>query len=367
MGSNLVTISFYSSLNPQACVMKMQYKLVRTLLLVLGFLISSLAHAEYLLGPGDMVRIAVYGNADLSTETRITQEGKLTFPLLSEVAVGGLTVAQSEKKISSLLEEGGFIKQAQVNIVVLQFTSQQISILGDVLKPGRYPLEQTSSLVDVLALAGGVNTNGSDMVTVFSRRDGKTEQHDYDLRDMLRKGMGASVKINSDDIVYAHAREVSVLGQVNRPGKYSLQEGVRNVVDLLSMAGGINGGGSDSVTVLAVRNGKLERYEIDVDSLFYSGDVSTNLELAAGDMVYVPRAPVFYIYGEVQRPGAFRLERGMTVAQALVTGGGLTMRGTERGLRIKRRNASGALETIDAGAGDRVHTDDIIFVRESLF
>lgn len=347
--------------------MQMQHKLIRTFLLAFGLLLSLLAHAEYLLGPGDMVRITVYGNPDLSTETRVTQEGTLTFPLLGEVSVGGSSVVQSEKKIASMLEEGGFVKKAQVNIVVLQFTSQQISILGDVLKPGRYPLERSSSLVEVLALAGGVNPNGSDMVTILSRRDGKNEKHDYDLRDILRRGMGASIKVNSDDIVYAHAREISVLGQVNRPGKYSLQEGVRNVVDFLSMAGGINPGGADTVTVITYGNGKMARHEIDVDALFRSGDASSNLELAAGDMIYVPRAPMFYIYGEVQRAGAFRLERNMTVAQALATGGGLTMRGTERGLRIKRRNADGVLETIEAKASDLLHADDILLVRESLF
>jgi polysaccharide export outer membrane protein len=347
--------------------MQIQHKLTRTFLLIFGLLVSFLAHAEYLLGPGDMVRISVYGNADLSTETRVTQEGRLTFPLLGEVPVGGLSVAQSEKKIATMLEQGGFIKQAQVNIVVLQFTSQQISILGDVLKPGRYPLERTSNLVEVLALAGGVNQNGSDMVTVFSQYEGTTKKHDYDLRDILRKGVGINIKVNSDDIIYVHAREVSVLGQVNRPGKYSIQEGVRSMVDFLSMAGGINSGGADTVTVLVFSNGKLERHEIDVDDLFHSGNASSNLELAAGDMIYVPRAPVFYIYGEVQRAGAFRLERNMTVAQALATGGGLTARGTERGLRIKRRNADGVLETFDAKAGDLLHSNDILFVRESLF
>lgn len=263
--------------------MQMQYKLIQTFLLAFGLLISCLAHAEYLLGPGDLVRIAVYGNPDLGTETRVTQGGTLTFPLLGEVAVGGSSVVQSEKKIASLLEEGGFVKKAQVNIVVLQFTSQQISILGDVLKPGRYPLERTSSLVEVLALAGGISPNGSDIVTILSQSEGKTIKYDYDLPDLLRKGKGVNIKIYTDDIVY------------------------------------------------------------------------------------VPHAPMFYIYGEVQRPGSFRLERNMTVAQALATGGGLTMRGTERGLRIKRRNTDGVLETIDTQAGDLLHADDVVFVRESLF
>lgn len=345
----------------------MQHKLIQTFLLAFGLLVSCLAHAEYLLGPGDVVRITVYGNPDLNIETRITQQGTLTFPLLGDVSVVGTSVVQSEKKIASLLEQGGFIKQAQVNIVVMQFSSQQISILGDVSKPGRYSLDRTTSLIEALAMAGGINPNGSDMVTVFSQHDGKTEKQDYDLRDILRSGMGANIKVNSDDIVYAHAREVSVLGQVNRPGKYSMQEGVRNIVDFLSMAGGVNQIGADTVTVTALRDGKLLRHEIDIDALLRNGDASPNIELAAGDTIYVPHAPMFYIYGEVQRPGSFRLERNMTVAQALAIGGGLTMRGTERGLRIKRRNANGVLETIEANAGDLLRADDVLFIRESLF
>lgn len=346
----------------------MQHKLICMFLLSCSLLVSLLAHAEYLLGTGDMVRITVFGNPDLTTETRVTQAGTLTFPLVGEVIVGGLTVASAEKKLASMLEDGGFLKQPQVNIVVLQFTSQQISILGDVSKPGRYPLDRPSTLVEVLALAGGVNSSGSDMVTILSQHEGKTEKHDYDLRDVLRKGEGANIKIGSDDIVYAHAREVSVLGQVNRPGKYSVVEGVRNVVDFLSVAGGINPAGADAVTVITHREGKPVRKEIDVDALFRNAaDASSNFELAAGDMIYVPRAPMVYVYGEVQRPGSFRLERNMTVAQALAVGGGLTPRGTERGLRIKRRNAAGVLEAIDAKVGDLLLTDDILVVSESLF
>ena len=87
----------------------------------------------------------------------------------------------------------------------------------------------------------------------------------------------------------------------------------------------------------------------------------------SGDIIYVPRAPVFYIYGEVQHPGALRLERDMIVAQALAAGGGLTARGTERGLCIKRRNAKGVLETISAEATTPVLADDVLQVQESLF
>lgn len=263
---------------------KMQYKWIRIFLLTGGLLVSFLAHAEYLLGPGDTVRITVYGSPDLTTETRITQDGTLTFPLLGQVSVGGLAIAQSEVKIASMLKAGGFVKQAQVNIFVLQFNSQQVSILGNVLKPGRYPLELSSTLIEVLAQAGGINSNGSDTVTILRQKSDTT----------------------------AH-------------------------------------------------------YEINVDLLFRNGDTSPNFEIKAGDLIYVPRAPLFYIYGEVQRPGAFRLERNMTVAQALAVGGGLTMRGTERGIRIKRRAAGNAMQTIKPQSFDTLQADDVIQVRESLF
>jgi polysaccharide export outer membrane protein len=133
------------------------------------------------------------------------------------------------------------------------------------------------------------------------------------------------------------------------------------------MAGGINPNGSDTVTVTTLRNGNLNRVELDVDSLFRAGDNSANIELTSGDSIYVPRAPMFYIYGEVQRPGSFRLERDMTVIQALALGGGPTARGTQRGLKLHRRNDKGEVEKLSPGLTDPVLQDDVIYVQESLF
>ena len=89
--------------------------------------------------------------------------------------------------------------------------------------------------------------------------------------------------------------------------------------------------------------------------------------MRSDDLVYVERAPRFYIYGEVQRAGAYRLERIMTVIQALSVGGGLTQRGTERGLRIQRRDAEGNLQILTVNPSDLIQPDDVIYIRESLF
>jgi polysaccharide biosynthesis/export protein len=157
-----------------------------------------------------------------------------------------------------------------------------------------------------------------------------------------------------------------VLGQVNRPGRYPI-DGKRNVTDLLALAGGMNADGGDTVTLVRNRDGKSTKEVIDIIDMVRSGDMKQNLDLASNDVIYVERASRFYIYGEVQRPGTYRLERGMTVIQALSAGGGLTARGTERSIRIKRRDAAGALQVLVAKHDDLVRTDDVVYVQESLF
>lgn len=322
---------------------------------------------EYQLGAGDLVRINVYGNQDLLTEARLSANGSITFPLVGEVVLGGLSPTLSEKKLADLLEKGGFVKKAQVNLVVLQFQSQYISVLGDVYKPGKYSLDRPSTLSDVLAMAGGTTPNGSDLISLIRIKDGKTTKETYDLRDLINKEDQASnPQLQRDDIVYVNAREVSVLGQVSRPGKYSVASGVRTVIDFLSQAGGVSPSGADSIIIITKRDGKTEKHEIDIDQLYRKGDTSANFELADGDSIYVPRTAVFYIYGEVQRPGAFRLERNMNVAQALSTGGGLSPRGTERRIKIKR-TVDGKLKTLDASVGDLLKPDDIVVISESFF
>jgi polysaccharide export outer membrane protein len=245
---------------------------------------AAAAAADVPLGPGDIVRLSVYGSPDLALETRVSESGSITFPLLGQVAVGGLAPAAAEKKIAGLLEAGGILKKAQVNLIVTTLASQQVSVLGWVNRPGRYPVDGKRSVLDMLAMAGGIAGEGGDALSLIRTRDGRTIKEVIDVVDMVR-----------------------------------------------------------------------------------SGSLAQDVQLAGGDVIYVERAPRFYIVGEVQRPGAFRIERGMTVQQALSAGGGLTPRGTERGLRITRRDGAGKPTVIDAQGSDLVQVDDVITVKESWF
>ena len=191
-------------------------------------------------------------------------------------------------------------------------------------------------------------------------------QAESTLAERLSKGgfvRGPQVNIN---VVQYRGQQVNVLGYVNRPGRFQLEK-PSTVADLLAMASGVATTGADQI-ILIRRDGKnVSRTEIDALDLLQKGDPKLDVALRDGDILYVPREPHYYIYGEVQRPGAFRLERNMTVVQALSVGGGLTPRGTQKGIRILRRDAQGQTQEIGAKLEDSVRTDDVIYVKESLF
>jgi len=247
--------------------------------------VAAFGQSREILGEGDSVRITVFQNPDLTTETRISERGTITFPLVGEISLAGLTPVGAEARITEYLIKGKFVLKPQVSLNVVRVRSRQVSVLGQVARPGRYPLDDTSS----------------------------------------------------------------------------------NLTDILALAGGISPTGDDSVTVMVKRNGKTSKLEINVPTMYRTGDLSRNLELQNGDTIFVQRAPVFYIYGEVQRAGVYRLEPLMTVMQALSVGGGVTPRGTDRGLKVRRKSADGKFQAIDAHLTDPVQPDDVIYVRESLF
>jgi polysaccharide export outer membrane protein len=335
--------------------------------LILGFwlLQASAQEPNYILGPGDVIRVTVFNNADLQLETRVSEAGLITFPLIGSVKVGGLTPSAAERKLASKLESGGYLKKPQVNILVVQFQSKLVSVLGSVLKPGRYPMERETSLSALLALVGGVTPDGSDIITITDKDGVKKE---YDLSKVGPDNQPIqNMKLVGGETVFVNSKNIAVMGQVLRPGKYSIVSGVRTVSDFLSMAGGVVPTGSDIITVITKRDGKTARFQVDVDDLFTRDDPSINIEMQSGDSIYVPQAPMVYVYGEVQRPGSFKIQRNMTVMQVLSQGGGVTARGTQRGIKLNRRNTKGETVTLYPELTDLVQDDDVIYVKESLF
>jgi polysaccharide export outer membrane protein len=187
------------------------------------------------------------------------------------------------------------------------------------------------------------------------------------IADALQKGGFIQKPQVTIILLQVRGNQVSVLGQVARPGRFPLETANTRLSDMLANAGGATQSGDDVAIVTGVRNGQAFRKLIDIPSIFLVGRAADDMVLQGGDSIYVHRAPVFYIYGETQRPGAFRIERNMTVMQALAQGGGPTLRGSEKRLRLHRKNADGSVQQIEPQLTDPVMPDDVIFVKESIF
>jgi polysaccharide export outer membrane protein len=168
-------------------------------------------------------------------------------------------------------------------------------------------------------------------------------------------------------LTQVRGNQASVLGQVNRPGRYPIEVSGMRLTDLMAMAAGIGAAGADTVTVIGSRDGKAFRREVDLALLFKADRRDDDILIQDGDVAYVERAPMVYIYGEVQRPGAMRIERDMVLMQVLANGGGVSQRGTEKGIKLHRRSADGKVEVREPRMDEPVRDGDVVYVRESLF
>jgi polysaccharide biosynthesis/export protein len=185
---------------------------------------------DYELGGGDSVRISVFLSPELTTEVRLSEAGLVSLPMLGQVKLGGMSVPQAEALLATKLREGNFIQKAQVTISVSAYRSQQVSILGNVSRPGRYPLEAKGiRLTEMLANAGGVTVSGAD--TLFhSRRDlnGKVVVTEVDIPSIyLSNDQSQDLVLQGGDSVYVHRQPYYyIYGQVGRPGNYPVDRGL---------------------------------------------------------------------------------------------------------------------------------------------
>jgi polysaccharide export outer membrane protein len=250
-------------------------------LAAVGLLQATARPEDYRLGAGDLLKIVVFDHDELSVDARISQTGNITFPLVGQVPVAGLSTRDAELLLAQHLMDGGFVKQPQVSVLVSEYQSQKVSVMGQVTKAGQYPLDASKKVLDVLAMAGGVLNDTAAEDATLVRADGS-------------------------------------------------------------------------------------RVIIDLQKLF-DGDPAMNLGVHDGDTVFVRHAPQFYIYGEVQHPGEYRLARNTTISQAISIGGGLTPRGTQRGAIIKRLDVQGKERKYSVGDEDVLQPNDVLLIKASLF
>jgi len=160
---------------------------------------------------------------------------------------------------------------------------------------------------------------------------------------------------------------VAVLGEVRTPGRYQVAANT-TIFQLLAQAGGATANSADVIYLIrADASGNQTRTPIVLKGYTDATAVLPTQRFKGGDSIFVPRADQFYIYGEVQQPNEYRLEPGMTVVQAIARAGGLTTRGSDRRVDIKRKGPDGHETTFRAKQTDLVQPSDVIHVKESIF
>jgi len=283
--------------------------------------------ADYTVGGNDVLTIFVYDEPDLSRSgMRVARDGTISFPLLGRLQVGGLVVSQVEELISRRLAEKQLLLDAQVTVMVQDYGSKRYQVLGEIRKPGSYPLKANERLLDVISEAGGVDpeTAGKEVMIVRTIQPVQTAELS---EKSMKSTWGETPSFGAD---YRAAEPVKVI------------------------------------------------ISVDLDRLLRGNDLISNLILHDNDVIYLPKAEFFYIMGQVKSPGSYKFTRkNLTLVGAIGTAGGFTNIAGRRKTRIIRvENGVEKIITVNVdaitSAGRKIHDvpikpDDIIIVPESFF
>jgi len=228
--------------------------------------------SDYYIGPADLIDITVFGVDELTTKVRVSSRGFVTLPLLGNVKVGDLTAREAEEKIEVLLKDGGFLRHPSVTVFIAEHNSKQISVVGFVKSPGAYELIGKKTLLDALALAGGL-TKGAGKTAYITRTDsdGRKEAYLVDLEALLKKGnVDLNLVLRPGDVVYiSEAGNVFVEGAVIKSGPFPIKEGSTTIPQSIAAAGGLASyaNPSDLKLIRNHGNGKREIIELDLEKI----------------------------------------------------------------------------------------------------
>jgi polysaccharide export outer membrane protein len=350
--------------------------------IVLWSAVVPAARAEdYTVGPGDVLSITVYGQGDLSKDYPVDPEGTIAFPLIGRIRAGGQTVRQLGARITALLEKD-YLVNPQVLVSVKEYQSQKIHVLGEVANPGVYYLKPQTTLLDILARAGGFGKGGGNQVIVYrnvhAAASAATTGNSI-LRlslDKIQRGdITDNIPLQDGDTVFVpKARAFFVLGEVHKPGTFPI-ESEMTAVDAVRQAGWFTEKAAPSAVKLTrSTDGRQETISLDLSSPTAK---DAKFVLRDGDTLLVPRGNTFFVFGEVRNPGAYQLTRETNILEGITLAGGFSDKAAPGRTRVIRMTAKGPQvlhvdmnDVIKRGQRDKaiaLQENDVVVVPESLF
>jgi polysaccharide biosynthesis/export protein len=268
---------------------------------------ASAGDQDYEIGAGDVVSVIVLDQAGLTGEFKVDPEGLINYPFLGKIKTAGMSTAEVERKLTTLLSEG-YLKRPRVSVAIKEFGSQLVYVTGEFQKPGPYSLKADRSLLALLTHVGELTPNAGHEVVV--------------------------VRPPGPDFT-PPADEAPAAGSA-RPG--------------LPLPGEVPGAEVFRINLRELKAGYPER----------------NILLQAKDTVYLPKASLVYVLGQVARPGSYRYEEGMTVFQVLLLAGGVTEKGSSKGVKLVRL-VDGKSKELKPRMDEPVLPEDTLRVPERFF
>ena len=321
---------------------------------------------EYEVGPLDVLHVRVFDQPALSGTYKVELDGSVSFPLIGRIGVRHQTVGAVEDLLRERLAEG-YLRDPHVNVTVAEYRSRRVFVIGEVRRPGAYPLTGPMTVVELLALAGGNTERASSEALVVRAGalasaappppqdvDGAAKQR-VNLDALGHGDLTENVVLRNGDTLFVPRAEVAyVFGEVRSPGRYAIRKDT-NVQEALALAGG-------NTDVEALNRVRILR---TVGDQQVEVDAQLSDRVQPGDMV-VARAEVAYVFGEVRSPGRYAIRKDTNVLQLLSLAGGGTIFAALDRVRIVRTVGDEQVE-VDAQLSDRVQPDDIVRVPNRFF
>ncbi|HJW86208.1 MAG TPA: SLBB domain-containing protein, partial [Candidatus Brocadiaceae bacterium] len=271
--------------------------------------------SEYVLGPGDELRVIVWGAMENTYSQTVDHYGRIYLPTVGPIRVWGLTFSQAEKLILSYLSQ--YYKGFQSSVTMGHLRTIKIYVMGEVNQPGSYNISALSSLTNALVAAGGPSSLGT-LRNIQLKRNNQTIE-EFDFYDFLLSGdKSKDCRLESGDIIFVPpiGNVVGIAGEVKRPAIYEFKETLR-IKDLIAMAGGLTVQSYlNRVQIIRSKpSAEREAIDIDISKAMGKDGISSNVELQNGDLVTIfPSDPRIYntvsVNGLVKHPGDYEYKPG---------------------------------------------------------
>jgi len=249
--------------------------------------------ADYKIGPKDLLEISVFGLDELNKTVRVSEDGKITLPLLGEIEVEGLTKVELERKLSQLLEEK-YLQNPQVTIFIREYQSKMVSVLGAVRTPGSYGLIGRQSLLQIIAQAGGLTPDaGNEIIVMRQLDDGSSISLKIPIEGLFIKGDPKfNIPLRPNDVINIPVDKIVfiyVTGQVRSPGAIEVRRSnIPTLLRAIAQAGGFSDRAAKTRVVIKRKGESRKEKKITVNVKDIIKGKKEDIQLKENDVVYVP-------------------------------------------------------------------------------